>query len=129
MKIRQGFVSNSSSTSFLLACLSQDRCSNKLLKKIPLWKLVEYGENSNCVEETEMKFHGEFLDLLEKVQDLGLYKSSIKKLREFGFEEKNMYEEWEYYYFSVNNHDEILRTQISIFEEEGDLFIIDFQEG
>ena len=71
MKIRQGFVSNSSSSSFLIygTCIDEDKIKTKEL----LQKIIEKEEGINDLEAAGDEFDDDTTDILEVLTDLEVW--------------------------------------------------------
>lgn len=95
MKVREGFVSNSSSSSFLIGI-------NRVQDPV-LFKLLERWCERECCYDTEMIVSGkqEVLDLFAK--DYPYEYSKIEDIKEYSDDT------WDFAYVTVSNHDDIIR--------------------
>ena len=129
MKIRKGFISNSSSSSFIVIYNNQDHAKGKLCKKIDLYDLIENAERADSYcEDTEIKFHSK-KKILSELKDMTkrdyFDEISKKELEEIIEQIKSVdINIQECLYFDLSYHSRIVRDIIDIMVEEGDVNIL-----
>jgi hypothetical protein len=97
MKFRIGFVSNSSSSSFILAI---DR-----LKEPQLFNLLESWCEHNCCYDTEIIAKGRDAILDYFVEKHPYEYADVEEIKEYS-------DTWDFIYMSCSNHDNVIRYYI-----------------
>ena len=129
MKIRNGFISNSSSTSFIIAYKNASKSSG-LCKRINLEDFIEYAEaaDNNCGNtgiRCPSTKEGVVTSFSHWVSYSFLNKDEKEKNLKILEEMKSMDEDtWNFIRFDLSYHDRIARTILSIMVEDGDARIL-----
>ena len=125
MKIRKGFVSNSSSTSFIVAYKRKDSAEG-LCKKVDLNDLIEKMAVADRYSEgTDVTAYGKesVINHLNRKEKLD-WRSDLskKELEESLRKIKEMDETvWEFLFFDLSYHNDVARNILDAMIEQGDV--------
>ena len=121
MKAREGFVSNSSSTSFIVAVKDEpEKCPRCGRGDPDILDLIESRSNYSCDNEVDARgFDGIKEDLQDWFWgDDNKQKEVLKKAEEYDGKEG-----WELASISISYHDELLRDAVENMIEAGNMVV------
>ena len=125
MKIRQGFVSNSSSTSFVVAYKRKDRAEG-FCKAVDLNDFIEkMAVADRYSEETDVIAYGkkDVTNYINRKENLDWRSDSSKKELEESLQKIEEMDEtvWEFLCFDLSYHNDVARSILDAMIEQGDV--------
>jgi len=128
MKIRNGFISNSSSTSFVVAYKKAESAAG-LCRDLDLHKVMEYASFQSLNDETDVHAwkKKEIIDkfMMTWLDDNYIDKNERPSIREVLSEIEEIDEsEWNLLMFDLSYHDEVTSKILKIMERDGDIKVL-----
>jgi len=122
MKSRISFVSNSSSTSYIISFKNNDKCQCCGRSDPDFSDMIESVADHSCSERTHLESRG-FDNVIQQIEgewpEYGYRdpKPTIEKMAKF----MSDHEDWKFIYCSVSYHDEIINDMLREKEANGTL--------